>query len=222
MAAPDTRAQIVLTAERLFAGHGIAATSLRTVVAEAGVNVAAVHYHFGSKEELVRTVLRRRVDPMNAERLRMLDAAEAAGDNAPDRLERIIEALVAPPLRLSRDREAGGAQFMKLIGRTFAEADDRLRQMFFEMFEEVVRRFFPAFQLACPHLPPATLFWRCHFLIGAMAHTMCEGEAVKMYSAGVCDTNDIEGIIRQLVTFTAAGLREEDIVSARSRPRKTS
>ncbi|HAV61566.1 MAG TPA: TetR family transcriptional regulator [Verrucomicrobiales bacterium] len=207
MATVDTKTQIIETAERLFAGQGFAATSLRNIIAEARVNLAAVHYHFGSKDELIRQVLQRRIEPLNAERLRLLDLAEADGVKAPDFLERVVEALVGPPLRLSRDPENGGEQFMRLIGRTFADADGNVRKVFFGMFAEIVRRFIPAFRAACPKLAPSTLFWRCQFLIGAMAHTMCDTDAVEMYAADVCDPSDVEGTIRELVSFTVAGFR---------------
>jgi AcrR family transcriptional regulator len=207
MSTVDTKLTILDAAERLFADHGFAATSLRNIISDAEVNLAAVHYHFGSKEALIKAVLDRRIIPLNLERLRLLDLAEADGSNASDYLERIIEALIGPPLRLSRENKKAGKHFMKLIGRTFAEADENLKKMFFAMFAEVVRRFFPAFEKACPHLPPSTLFWRCHFLVGGMAHTMCDKEAVEMYAKGVCDTNDVDGIIRELVAFAAAGLR---------------
>lgn len=209
MATEETKITILDAAERLFADHGFAATSLRNIVGEADVNLAAVHYHFGSKEALIEAVLERRIVPLNSERLRLLDLAEAVPVDESSFLERIIEALIGPPLRLSRGDDQSGQHFMKLIGRTFAEADENLKKMFFAMFDEIVERFFPAFKKACPHLPASILFWRCHFLVGGMAHTMCDKEAVEMYAKGVCDTNDVEGIIRELVTYSAAGLRAE-------------
>jgi AcrR family transcriptional regulator len=209
MAASDTPTQILDAAERLFAAHGFAATSLRHIITEAGVNLAAVHYHFGSKEELMRAILERRIHPVNAERLRLLDLAEADGARRPQFLERVIEALIAPPLRLSRDHAAGGHHFMKLVGRTFAEADPGIKRMFYGLFEEVIRRFLAAIQKACPKLASVELFWRCHFMFGAMAHTMCDKDAVELFSAGVCDANDIERIIREMTTFVAGGLRAE-------------
>ncbi len=207
MSAAETKSTLLDAAERLFAEHGFSATSLRNISAAAGANLAAVHYHFGSKEALIKAVLERRLVPLNQERLRLLDLAEADGSGEPDYLERLIEALIGPPLRLSREEKNAGQHFMKLIGRTFAEADERLNKMFFAMFDEVVRRFFPAFKKACPDLAPSTLFWRCHFLVGGMAHTMCDKEAVEMYARDVCDTNDVDGIIRELVVYSAAGLR---------------
>lgn len=209
MSSEDTKIDILDAAERLFANHGFAATSLRNIITDAGVNLASVHYHFGSKEALIKAVLERRIVPMNQERLQLLERTEADGLEAVDFLERVVEALIGPPLRLSRRDKKAGEHFMKIIGRTFAEADDKLKTMFFNMFEEIAGRFFPAFKLACPHLEPATLFWRCHFLIGGMAHTMCDKEAVEYYAKGVCDTADVERIISELVSFAAAGLRAE-------------
>jgi len=214
MSAEETKTVILDAAERLFADHGFAATSLRTIIAEAGVNLAAVHYHFGSKEALIKAVLERRIEPMNQERLRRLERVEADGSDRPDYLEGLIEALVGPPLRLSAQDKDAGDYFMKIIGRTFAEADDKLKGMFLQMFDEIVRRFFPAFKMACPHLPPETLFWRCHFMIGGMAHTMCDKEVVEYYAKGVCDTKDVERIIGELVDFASAGLRSESRLAA--------
>jgi len=209
MGAEDTKTMILDAAERLFAEHGFAATSLRNIIAEAGVNLAAVHYHFGSKEALIKAVLERRIVPMNEERLRMLDLVEARGGASAIDLEGVVEALIGPPLRLrgkDKDKKSGD-YFMKIIGRTFAEADSRLKEMFFAMFEQIAQRFFPAFKRSCPNIPPETLFWRCHFVIGAMAHTMCDKESVEYYAKGVCDPNDVERIIDELVQFSTAGLK---------------
>ena len=70
----DTRQRILDSAERLFAHHGVEATSLRTIIGDAKVNLAAIHYHYHSKEELLDAVLMRRIEPANRERLELLDA----------------------------------------------------------------------------------------------------------------------------------------------------
>src|ERR671910_3594384 len=79
----ETKEKILDAAERLFAAHGFAGTSLRSVTKEAGVNLAAVHYHFGNKEDLLRAVLGRIVIPVNRERLEMLEQVEAAAEGVP-------------------------------------------------------------------------------------------------------------------------------------------
>jgi AcrR family transcriptional regulator len=104
----NTKERILDTAERLFAEHGYAATSLRSIIAEAGVNLAAVHYHFHSKEALLEAVILRRSKPANAERLALLGEFEKQAGEKPVPLESVIEAFVAPTFRMSRDPQSGG------------------------------------------------------------------------------------------------------------------
>ena len=87
----STKERILGAAEELFAQHGFAGTSLRQVTSRADVNIAAVNYHFGSKDNLVHEVFRRRMDVMSAQRLEALAKAVAA---APGELEPILAALV--------------------------------------------------------------------------------------------------------------------------------
>src|SRR5579859_4078456 len=91
-----TKDRILDAAERLFAHKGIEATSLRTITAEAGVNLAAVNYHFQSKEALMHAVIARRLDPINQRRLAMLDAYEAEAAGAPVPLNQLLEAMLRP------------------------------------------------------------------------------------------------------------------------------
>ena len=79
----NTKDRILDTAERLFARDGFEATSLRSITAEAGVNLAAINYHFQSKEALVQAVIGRRMGPMNDRRLALLDAYEAQAATPP-------------------------------------------------------------------------------------------------------------------------------------------
>src|SRR5208282_530434 len=116
-----TKDRILDTAERLFSEQGYAATSLRGIIAAAGVNLAAVHYHFHSKEALLEAVILRRALPANQERLALLDRCEEEAGDGPPALEEIIEAFVAPTFRMALDPAAGGMVFMRLLGRLHAE-----------------------------------------------------------------------------------------------------
>ena len=102
----STKERILGAAEELFAQHGFAGTSLRQVTSRADVNIAAVNYHFGSKENLVNEVFRRRMDDMTAARLSLLEKALA---ERPGQLEPILAAFVEPALALAQDRHGGGA-----------------------------------------------------------------------------------------------------------------
>src|ERR1700752_582840 len=116
-----TKPRILDAAEALFMEHGFEATGLRQITTAAGVNLAAVHYHFGSKEELFQAVLTRRLDPMNQERAEVLDALEGDSRGKPLTCEAIIGAMFIPALKLARDRERGGKNFLRLLGRASAE-----------------------------------------------------------------------------------------------------
>ena len=203
----DTKSEILNAAEQLFASRGPNATSLRKVISRAKVNLAAIHYHFGSKESLLQTVLSRRLGPLNAERLALLDKYEHESGKRAVPLPKILEALVGPALRLSRDSERGGAVFMRLLGRCVLEPDEKIQMMLNHQFHYLLERFTPALQRALPNLPPVDFFWRIHFLVGSMAHTMADSERLRAISGGLCDPDDTEGTVRQLLTFLNAGLR---------------
>src|SRR5215472_7846744 len=99
-AAGDTKSRLLGVAERLFADQGFDGVSVRQLTAAAGVNLAAVNYHFGSKEGLLSAIFEQRCRPMNEERLRRLsDCAEHA--HRPPMLEQIIAAFIAPALASS-------------------------------------------------------------------------------------------------------------------------
>src|SRR5438105_15736421 len=116
----DTKQRILDSAERLFAQHGFAATSLRTIIADAKVNLAAIHYHFHSKEALLDAVILRRLGPVNQERLKLLDACEASALDGRPNLESVLEAFIAPAFRVGSDPDSGQI-FVRLIGRILSE-----------------------------------------------------------------------------------------------------
>jgi AcrR family transcriptional regulator len=213
----DTKERILDASERLFAEMGFDAASLRAITAEAGVNVAAVNYHFGSKDGLIESVFRRRLTPLNEERLALLDSLEEA-DGSPS-AEAVLEAFVGPPLRLHQDLQRGGPMFMRLMGRTITEPSPRIQEIMMRQFAELARRFGAALQRALPDLPDGELFWRMHFSIGALAHTMCDTFRLKLISGGRADNRDVDATIRRLVAFLAAGFRAS-AGTARRRGRK--
>ena len=206
MQGSDTKTLILDAAEHAFADLGFDAASLRHIISVAGVNLAAVHYHFGSKEGLIEAVFSRRLGPLNQERLQLLDAIEREhAGNLP--VEKVIEALVGPALRLARDPVKGGPVCMRLYGRTIAEPNESLQRLFHAQFGDVVQRFTAALHRALPNLPQAVLLWRMAFAIGAMAHLMCDPQKLKDLSKGECDPEDTDTAIKQLVSFLSAGIR---------------
>jgi len=195
---PDTKQRILDSAERLFASRGVEATSLRTIIADAQVNLAAIHYHYHSKEDLLDAVLMRRIEPVNRERLEMLDACGPEPS-----LEAVLEAFIAPAVRVANQSRP----FVCLMGRIISEQSTRLPRVIRQHFSAVLQRFTGALHHAAPELSEAELLWRIHFTVGAMAHTLRANEDMKAISNGLCDTSDVEGVTKRLVAFTAAGFR---------------
>src|SRR2546421_11243442 len=120
----ETRTRILDVAEELFMQHGFEGASMRMLTAKAGVNLAAVNYHFGSKHALIEAVFRRRLDPMNAARIAAL--AELESGSRPAEAEAIIRAFITPGLRLLEDAKGGGRNFARLLGRTYTEPSKAL------------------------------------------------------------------------------------------------
>lgn len=199
----NTKDRILNTAEHLFARDGFDATSLRAITAEAGVNLAAVNYHFQSKEALVQAVIGRRMGPVNARRLALLDAYEAEAGGAPVPLEKIMDAFLRPLLEIVGTH---AREFAPLVGRIYTEPGDFTERLFKDQFQALALRFIPAFQRALPDLPLTELYWRLHFSIGAMAHTMGAASMLRIFSRGLCDPSDADGTLARMKTFVLAGL----------------
>lgn len=161
-----TKQKILDTAERLIGEQGYAATSLRQIIAEAAVNLAAVHYHFGSKEELLVSLIERKAGPVNVKRLALLDHYAAQSGRKPVPVAKILEAFLQPM------GEAAGAhpQFVKVMGRIVGEG--LLQKILESNFRDVQARFTAALRLATPHLSDQEFGWRMQFMIGVIAHTM--------------------------------------------------
>jgi len=198
----STKDRILGAAEELFAQFGFAGTSLRQVTSRADVNIAAVNYHFGSKENLVNEVFRRRMDEMSAQRLAALKAA-TAGHSC--ELEPILAAFVEPALAMAQDRHGGGA-FIRVIARAYAEKNDSLRKFLSDQYGHVLREFAKAIAACMPDLSKEELYWRLDFLSGALTYAMADFGLIKR-PAGVTEATHRARAARELIRFAAAGFK---------------
>jgi AcrR family transcriptional regulator len=199
-----TRRDLLDAAERLFADFGVDRASLRSITRDAGANLAAVHYHFGSKEGLVRAVLNRRLAPLNQRRLELLGEAERRHGGAPP-VEEIVTSFVLPALEMVQ-KERGGHAFARFLGRTFSEPNEAIRSVILQEFGEIIERFTAALARALPELPPAEVYWRFHFMVGSMAHTVGLGFLAHRFSGGLCNPLDIDSVNRNLIQFVTGGM----------------
>jgi AcrR family transcriptional regulator len=196
----STKDRILGAAEALFARRGFDGASLRQLTTAAGVNLAAVNYHFGSKEKLVEQVFRRRLDALNARRLEALAKVEGRADTT---LEDVLAAYIRPALELSHDDN--GALFMRVLARAFAEHDDRLRQFLSENYGHVKRQFTAEFARLLPQLGKRELYWRIDLVTGALTHAM-SGFGMIQRPKDVSERAHREQTAQHLIRFAVAGL----------------
>jgi AcrR family transcriptional regulator len=194
-------------AEELFADQGFDAVSVRDITSKAGANVAAVNYHFGSRDELIAAVMVRYVDPVNSERLARLDALEAKFGSKGIPLEEIADAFVRPFMTQVRRSELSEKLFFKLMARTLAERGGKMPTEVEEPFRRVVSRFARAFAKVLPGMPVEDLLWRMHFMAGAMIHGMAHAETLHRLSNGASGNPTADATLARLIRFAAAGLR---------------
>ncbi|WP_132999710.1 TetR/AcrR family transcriptional regulator [Luteimonas arsenica] len=198
----STKDRILGAAEELFAQHGFGGTSLRQVTSRADVNIAAVNYHFGSKENLINEVFRRRMDDMSRQRLAQLEQARS---EHPGELEPVLAAFVEPALALARDRQ-GGVAFIRVIARAYAEKNDGLRKFLSEQYGHVLRDFARAMAECAPQLDKEQLYWRLDFLSGALTYAMSDFGLIKR-PAGVSEVAHRKRAAEELIRFAAAGIQ---------------
>jgi AcrR family transcriptional regulator len=201
----DTKARILDAAEDIFIECGFEAMSLRQITSRADVNLAAVNYHFGSKEALIHAMLARRLDKLNVERLKLLERFDSL---LGDRLtcEHVLGAMFIPALRLSRDPRAGGPAFLRLLGRAYTDPSAFIHDFLNGHYADVAERFFSAFQRALPHLPREELGWRLHFAIGALSGVLAGADTdnlIAEFSKGHA-ISDLHLIARLALLMVAA------------------
>lgn len=202
----DTRTRILDAAEHLFVQHGFEATTLRMITAAAHANLAAVSYHFGSKDALVEAVFRRRLTGLNRERLQILDGLERAAAGAAVKPRQIVEAYFGAAVRLAGDA-AGGRSFMQLLGRAYTEPTEFVRRFLAEEYAEVVARYTAAFFKALPDVPREEFLWRFHFMQGALSYAVSGADALHLLAGDGRIETDTEALYARLMSFLIGGLR---------------
>ena len=199
-----TRSRILDVAEELFGEQGLDRVSIRDITRKAKVNLAAINYHFGSKEELVAAVFERRVIPVNEARLAALDSVEKAAGKKGPKLEEILEAFIRPALESSLKASKGGTAFSKLFGRCLSEPSPEVEALLKKQFEPLAERMQATLKKSLPHLSSSEIFWRMKFTYGALHHWLLTKD--KFRPDWVQDV-DIESQTQKLISFAAAGFR---------------
>lgn len=199
----ETKVRILDAAERLIAEQGLD-VSLRAITAAAGVNLAAVNYHFQSKDALIDAIIARAIEPVNARRLEMLDALERESSGGPLPLDGVLQAFLAPLTEMDAE---GREHIRALMGRIYSVPDEFIQRVFDRHLAPIAARFIEAFARAVPDLSPGERMWYMMFTIGAAIHVLNWSSVLPRLSNGLVDPSDSKTLTERIVAFTAAGFR---------------
>jgi AcrR family transcriptional regulator len=201
-----TKDKLMDAAEKLFARRGFHGTSVRDITGAAGVDLALVNYHFGSKKELLAAVIERRGLVLNEERLRRLAKERLRAAPAPPSTEAVVDAFFDLVLDLLAHAGSGWHSYFSLLAYV-NNSPEWGRQLMGKTFDGVVRQFIQAVMDSLPGAAPADIFWGYNFLTGALTLSLAETGRLDALSDGLCRSNDVAALRARLGPYVTAGLR---------------
>lgn len=216
MEASDTRTRLIEVASRHYANHGYEGMSLRRVTQEAEANIAAVSYHFGSKQQLLVASFRHAVDPVNAERLEQLERLRQEQPSGPLPLRSILDALLLPMAGKAHAFAGGLQTFLKCLARFMGESDEEITREVARCFSDVEAAFIGELRQTLSHLNPASVQWAFQFAVSSMIGTFLRFGLFQhkgMISGSLTDTLEMLCALRD---FIATGL--EGMPSCKTNP----
>ena len=207
-----TKGKILDAAEMAFSEGGFDGASLRQIVAAAGVNLATVYYHFGSKEVLLEAVVERRLGPLKRAQLGCLrETREKFG--RPLEVEAILHLLLSGPLALALPGSVENQMATRLLGRMIADPNPKIQEWMCATHADMRQAFFEAFKETLPQLPPNDLLWRLELIWGALAIILCSPGWAQKKTFGTCEPASMDTVLPQMISFFAAGLRAAPVTS---------
>lgn len=205
---PDTKEKILDAAEALFAAKGFRGTTMRAITNKADVNLAAVNYHFGSKQSLLEEVIKRRIIPLNRIRREKLEEVRDVARNkgrTPD-IKDVMHAFIEPTLKF-KDSSPGAKNFFTFIGCSFTDPDATVRQVFLKFIKPIFQLLSEITTEALPRQPYEQIFWRLMFSMGALFHTINICGNMKTGFMGINCETDTESLVNQIIPFVTAGMK---------------
>lgn len=202
---PGVRERILAVAQELFAENGYAGTGTRAIAQAAGVNLALIHYHYGSKRDLFKAAYQRGAGKVTEARTQALADARARWPNGDIPLDVLVHAFVAP-FMLNATTDEGRAT-MRMHARLHTEPEKLGEEVLSTVYDETTLAYVAAFQRALPGLNRETLCWRLYFMMGAYRYTLLRTGRLEAMSGGACDSGDFQRAVDEIVPFLVAGLR---------------
>lgn len=193
----SARTRILDAGEQIFVKKGFAGSSLRAITSAAGVNLAAAHYYFGSKQGLFKAVFCRCVEPINEQRLLALDAL--LKETAVPDLRDILAAFIRPVMLHSNQ------DTLDLMAQMTAEPEELIKPILAEQFGSLITRYTAGLRLVFPEMREQDLNVRFAFVIGAMLQTIFNRSSFM----NVAEVSKEEKC-QQLLNFSVAGFLNND------------
>jgi len=194
-----THARILNHAERLFSVDGYAGVSLRQITSAAEVDLALVNYYFGSKENLFRDVLVRRVDAMSAKRVALLGEIEIRPNDS-ETVAKLLDAFLLPIIGTT-PKEVKDLRNYRILIALVANSKVWQDVVFKEHYDPVARLFIDALASALPDVAREDICWAFSFYLGSLVNALAETARIDRLSNGACRSDDLEEARRQLVKY---------------------
>lgn len=220
----DTRERVLRVAIREFALHGFDGPSIRDITVAAGVNQAAINYHFGSKDGLIKTIFDVLATPLIEERLTGLNRLEHQAGGRPLPLETIIRVMVEPVVRRAKEGKEGQRDLSKLLLLASSLGSKPIEHQVETMHDELALRFVNAISKAVPHLTRVEVMWRYKFTLGALLYTLSDhmqNDRLRRLSKGECDTDNADEILDNFVPYLVAGFMNKPVRRSTTPPPST-
>ncbi len=197
-------------AEKIFAEKGYDKASIREITNAANVNLASVHYHFGSKEKLLQKLLDRKLHWLNHQRLNALKTLEKKSKSKALKPSQILEAFFGTLLDMLDEKDYGGEMFLRLLGRSSLEPNCIISSISNGKSNAVTQRFRDALFKALPNVPKNEIVWRFHFMVGATSYAISGNGLNKLFvTAEISEAESVSKRLlkKRLMSFLLGGLR---------------
>jgi len=201
----DTRTRILDVAEKIFAEQGLEGASIREITRAAGVRLAAVNYHFESKENLYLEVIKRRSKELINDRGEALDAVMSSGLEGEGRLRAIVEAFIDPVFRYWYQRDEGWRNYCRLTARASLVGVWRPTSTI-DFFNATTQRFIEAIRSTFPGTDDYTAHMCMIFMLSNLLFVMTNNKRLDSLSDGAYRSDDLIRMKPLITNYIVSGV----------------
>ena len=214
----NTKKRIMDAAEILFAERGFERTTTHLLTSMAGVNQAAVNYHFGSKDKLIEEVIMRRLSPISRQSLTSLQRIEAEADRTSLRpkTEDVLLAIIDPFFKIS-SASSSESFFLAIVGRALVEQDKTIQSIYRNCYKPVLNMIFNMLKKSMPEFPEQILHLRIHFALGTITYAMNLFKRKRLLEDFSTPPYGEEDVLQGLIRFVVSGMESIETVDRQNR-----